>query len=208
MKKQIQKHLASKDEILKDIVNQISLPALQSTNDVFHDLMSCIIEQQIHYRSTKKIFQKMLDASSIEQLTPQNFAIFEEKAFQSIKLSTNKYETILRVVDFFQKNKIDWKSKTDEEVVKLLGQIKGVGPWTIDMILLYTLERENIFPADDYHLKLMMGKMYPINQSAKVKAQMKNIAAEWSPYQSYAVKYLLAWKVFQKKSISRKSNKS
>lgn len=205
MKKKIEKHLASKDDILKSIIKQIRLLNIDSTNDVFHDLMSCVIEQQIHYRSTKKIFQKMLDTTSIERLTPQNFAIFEKEAFQNVKLSTNKYETILRVVDFFQKNKIDWKNKTDEEVIKLLSEIKGVGRWTIDMILLYTLERENIFPADDYHLKLMMGKMYPIDPSSKVKAQMKSIAADWSPYQSYGVKYILEWKVFQKKSISKKS---
>ncbi|MEM6967369.1 MAG: hypothetical protein AAF573_21575, partial [Bacteroidota bacterium] len=98
----------------------------------------------------------------------------------------------------FRENKIDWKKQSDEDVRKHLGQIKGVGTWTVDMILLYTLERENIFPADDYHIKQMMTQRYAIDTSSRVKAQMKAIAEPWSPYQSIATKYLLAWKAFQK----------
>lgn len=67
------KHLCSFDSVLKNIINTIELPKIETTNNVFHDLMSCVIEQQIHYRSTKKIFQKMLDDSGIEVLTPSNF---------------------------------------------------------------------------------------------------------------------------------------
>jgi len=194
------KHLASNDDVLKDIVQKIQLPEIISTQNVFHDLMSCIIEQQIHYRSTKKTFQKALEASEIALLSIQNFSVFEEKGLRNIKLSTTKYETILRILAYFKEQNIDWAKKEDKEIRQLLSQIKGVGAWTIDMILLYTLEREDIFPADDYHLKQMMQKFYPIDTSSSLKAQMKSIAEKWSPYRSVAVKYLLAWKDFQKKN--------
>ena len=62
MIKKAKSHLIAKDEILKDILASIELPEVESTKSVFHDLMSCIIEQQIHYRSSKKIFEKMLGA--------------------------------------------------------------------------------------------------------------------------------------------------
>jgi DNA-3-methyladenine glycosylase II len=61
------------DPILANIIAHIELPIINSTNDVFHDLMSCIIEQQIHYRSTKRIFSKALERANIEHLTLDNF---------------------------------------------------------------------------------------------------------------------------------------
>lgn len=201
MNQKIQNHLSAKDKVLKEIIQQVPFPEVISTKNVFHDLMSCIIEQQIHYRSTKKTFQKMLEAAGIKELSLANFPILEKKGLQKVKLARPKYETIIRILDFFGKNEIDWASKEDQEVIQILSQIKGVGTWTIEMILLYTLERATVFPADDYHLKQLMGNLYPIDSAARVKAQMKSIAANWAPYQSAAVKYLLAWKSFQKKEL-------
>ncbi len=200
MEKSAIKHLVKQDEILRDITKKIPVPKIESTENVFHDLMSCIIEQQIHYRSTKKTFQKIMDAASLNELTVQNFSELEEKGFGNLKLSTRKYEAILRVLDFFQQNTIAWETQNDVEVRKILSQIKGVGTWTIDMILLYTLQRPNIFPADDYHLRLIMTKLYDTDTSARVKAQQKAIAESWAPYKSLGVKYLLDWKTYLKNS--------
>lgn len=199
MRQSICQELATRDPILKKIMDTVALPPIESTQNVFHDLLSCIIEQQIHYRSSKKIFQKMLDTAGIIQLTPDNFSSFEEKAFQNSKLSLRKYETIQRIVDFFEHNSIDWQQKSSEEVHQLLSQIKGVGNWTIEMICLYTLGHEDVFPADDYHLKQMLLQLYEVDSSARVKAQLKAIGAAWSPYRSTGVRYLLEWKNYQKK---------
>lgn len=200
MDESIHKHLAKNDDVLKGISKVITLSSIENTQQVFHDLMSCIIEQQIHYRSTKKVFQKMMDAADLKILSVENFSVFEEKGFTNTKLTIKKQETILRIVDFFEQNKVDWKKLDETEIRKILSQIKGIGTWTIDMILLYTLEKPNIFPADDYHLRLMMTKLYNIDTSARVKAQQKAIAENWAPYKSYGVRYLLDWKNFQKKA--------
>jgi len=198
MNQLIQGHLTQKDKVLKAIIEKIPVPDIKSTHNVFHDLMSCIIEQQIHYRSTKKTFEKIMEAASLKTLSVQNFSILEEKGLQNIKLSRQKYETILSVVDFFEQHHIDWQQLKDKDVRKILSQIKGIGTWTIDMILLYTLERQNIFPTEDYHLRLIMTKLYDIDTSVSVKAQYNEISEHWSPYKSMAVRYLLAWKNFKK----------
>lgn len=191
--------LSNSDSILKNIIQNIPEPQIRSTNDVFHDLMSCILEQQIHYRSTKKIFQKMLNLTSLEILTPENFAQFEEKAFKDANFSINKYETIERTIEFFDENKIIWQELNDEDVIEKLSSIKGIGKWTIDMILLYTLQRSNVFPYDDFHLKKIMVKLYNLDPNIKLKAQMIDISNTWEEHKSLAVKYLLAWKEFNKK---------
>ena len=106
MKNPILKHLSESDEVLKKIIYSFPLPEIDNTHDVFHDLMSCILEQQIHYRSTKRIFQKMLQLTDIERITLENFPIFEEKALPTAKLAIGKLETVERIIDFFTVNKI------------------------------------------------------------------------------------------------------
>lgn len=177
----------------------VPLPPIVSTQHVFHDLMSCIIEQQIHYRSTKNIFQKMLLAAGLEILTPDNFPLLEERGLSEVKLSGSKYETLLQTLDLFRAAPQHWAQLEDQTIRKKLVSIKGISNWTVDMLLLYTLEREDIFPADDYHLRQIMTKLYGIGPEAKLTTTMKAIAAPWSPHRSLAVKYLFAWKDFYKK---------
>jgi DNA-3-methyladenine glycosylase II len=190
--------LAQADSILAKIIATIPEPRTESTKDVFFDLMSCVLEQQIHYRSTKKIFQKMLEKASLKTLTLDNFPDFERAAFANANLAMSKYETIERILAFFTANKIDWSLLGDEEVEAKLKSIKGIGKWTIDMILLYTLERPTVFPYDDFHLKQIMVKLYGLDPAVKLKAQMIEVSAQWSGHKSLAVKYLLAYKEFNK----------
>jgi DNA-3-methyladenine glycosylase II len=193
--------LAQTDPVLAQIIHSIPEPTYESTQDVFFDLMSCILEQQIHYRSSKKIFQKMLAAAQLSTLNPESFAQFEEKAFAHAKLSMSKYETLARTLSFWQTHEINWQTLSDQEVRAQLSSIKGIGAWTIDMILLYTLERPNVFPVDDFHLKQVMVSVYGLNPDRKLKAQMLEQAQAWGEHCSLAVRYLLAWKELGKKKL-------
>ena len=150
MTSETQQFLAKSDSILANIIAQIPEPVIESTNDVFHDLMSCVLEQQIHYRSIKKIFKKALERAGIERVTLDNFHLLEEHALPAIKLSMGKYETLLAFVEYWNKNTLDFNKLSDAEVILELSSIKGIGKWTIDMILLYTLQRPNVFPFDDF----------------------------------------------------------
>ena len=142
--------LAISDSILANIIAQIPEPIIESTNDVFHDMLSCIIEQQIHYRSTKKIFRKALERADTERVTLDNFYLLEEHSLPAIKLSVGKYDTLLAFVEYWNKNTLDFNNLNDAEVVSELSSIKGIGKWTIDMILLYTLQRPVVFPYHDF----------------------------------------------------------
>jgi DNA-3-methyladenine glycosylase II len=186
------------DPILEKIIAQIPQPIINSTNDVFHDLMSCIIEQQIHYRSTKRIFAKALERAEIENLTIDNFHLLEKHSLSQIKLATSKYETMVAFMEYWDNNTLDFNKLSDEEVITELSSIKGIGKWTIDMILLYTLQRPNIFPYDDFHLKQLMISLYHLDPNVKLKTQMLEVAQNWGNQQSLAVLYLLSWKKFQK----------
>jgi DNA-3-methyladenine glycosylase II len=190
MKLDNEKILAKSDPILEKIILQVPKPAINSTNDVFHDVMSCILEQQIHYRSTKRIFAKALERAGIEHLTLNNFHLLEKHSLSEIKLAMSKYETMTSFIDYYSKNNLDFNQLKDEEVIAQLSSIKGIGKWTIDMILLYTLQRPNVFPYDDFHLKNIMIKLYDLNPNIKLKAQMLEISEKWESQKSLAVLYL------------------
>ena len=196
--KTARQHLARQDEVLARIMEAVGLDVQPSSQNLFHDLMSCVIEQQIHYRSTKKQFAKLLALAGLDSLHPDNFDAFAEKALASAKLSERKFETMQRVLDHFEAGVPDWQALSDEEVRRQLSSIKGVGAWTIDMLLLYTLERPDIFPADDFHLQQLMPGLYGFAGAPRQKAEMKRIAAIWAPHRSTATRYLLAWKTAQK----------
>ncbi len=198
MKIENEKLLSNTDPILEKIILQVAKPYFVSTNDVFHDLMSCIIEQQIHYRSTKRIFAKALERAGIEHLSLDNFHLIEKHSLPQIKLAMGKYETIMSFIDYWSNNILDFNQLTDEEIISKLSSIKGIGKWTIDMILLYTLQRPNVFPCDDFHIKQVMISLYNLNPNVKLKAQMVEISEKWGNQKSLAVLYLLAWKQHNK----------
>lgn len=191
------------DPILATIITQVELPVISSTQDVFHDLMSCIIEQQIHYRSTKKIFQRALERADIERVTLENFHFLEERGLSQLKLSMGKYETLMALVEYWNRNTLDFHQLSDDAVRKELSSLKGIGNWSIDMILLYTLGRPTIFPVDDFHLKQIMIELYQLDPQVKLKAQMQEIADRWGEQKSAAVLYLLAWKRSSKKQSAK-----
>ena len=85
---------------------------------------------------------------------------------------------------------------TDEEVIAHLTQIKGVGRWTTEMILMFALGREDVFAIDDLGIQQAMIKLYKLDNTDKkaFKEKMLRIAAKWSPYRTYACLHLWKWK--------------
>ncbi len=186
-------YLSESDDTLAVIIQKIGPLEPLKTNGVFHDLLACIIEQQIPYRSTKNTFLKLLSNADLIELTTENFEEFEEKALPLIKLSERKYEAINSALEFFTTHQINWLELSSLEVERNLKLIAGVGNWTIQMIQLYTLNRPNVFPVDDYHLKIIMTELYGLEQKG-FRKNAKQIASKWAPHSSLAVRYLLEWK--------------
>lgn len=181
------------DKVLCDIIRQVELPVFQSTENVFHDVMSCIIEQQIHYRSTKNTFAHLLRDAGVEYLTPFNFYDVEPH-LKNLRLSAAKYEAMANAIDYFPQTEGDWTALEDEEVEEHLTSVAGIGGWTAKMILLYTLKRQNVFPEDDYHLKQIMTRLYSIDPKKGVTKKMNEIATQWNGLRSVPVLYLFEWK--------------
>lgn len=87
-------------------------------------------------------------------------------------------------------------SMSNDEIIELLTQIKGVGRWTVEMLLMFTLGREDVFAVDDLGIQQAMVKAYKLEGFDKrtMKQQMLEISANWSPYRTYACLHLWGWK--------------
>lgn len=106
---------------------------------------------------------------------------------------------VYNVCDFFIENNVTdarLHKMEDEPVIAFLTQIKGVGRWTAEMILMFGLGREDVFAADDLGIQQAMTKLYKLDPSDKkqLKQQMISISDKWRPYRTYACRYLWNWK--------------
>jgi DNA-3-methyladenine glycosylase II len=195
----IKKHLSDADPVLAKIIAEVPYPSIELSGSVFHDLMSVVIEQQIHYRSTKKTFERLLNQVEISELTPDNFHLLEEIGFGNARLSENKFHTMNEVIELFTGKEINWDELSNDEIKDQLKQIKGIGPKTIDALLIYTFQRDDVFIHDDYHIQKIIPSLYGLDADKKLTAKIKELSKNWSPYASHAFRYLLAWKDQNKK---------
>ena len=88
------------------------------------------------------------------------------------------------------------KKMSNEEIIELLTQIKGVGKWTVEMLLMFHLCREDVFAMDDWGLQQAMIKLYKLDPEDKraFRNKLVKISEKWAPYRTHACRYLWSWK--------------
>lgn len=196
--------LVARDETFATITSSVELPAIPPSQGVFYDLVSCIVDQQIPHRSRGVFMKKVISLLKGDEPTSQNVFQIREDEWSRNKLAAHKYQTLLRLADHWNENnwnELDWDAHTDQEIRALLTSIKGIGPQTADLILLYSLQRPDVFPVNDYHLKIIMSKVYELDPDQKIPPQLLEIAEQWKPHRSIGTRYLLAYKEMLNKKM-------
>lgn len=189
----------SKDKKLKKILELQDPFILQSRKKVYLRLCSSIISQQLSTKVAKVIFQRFLDLYGKKEPTAQEILNTPVKEFRSIGFSYSKASYVHNVCNFFVEHKLTdsrLSKMSNEDIIDLLTQIKGIGKWTVEMILMFTLGREDVFAVDDLGIQQAITKLYKLDASDKklMKEKMLFISAKWSPYRTYACRYLWGWK--------------
>jgi len=200
------KHL-SKDKKFKKILELQEPFVLAPRKKVYLHLCSSIISQQLSTKVAKVIFQRFLDLFGKKEPTAKEILQIPVEKFRSIGFSNAKASYVHNVCKFFVDNKLTdtrLHKMSNEEVIELLTQIKGVGKWTVEMILMFTLGREDVFAIGDLGIQQSITKLYKLDNSDKklLKEKMLQISSKWTPYRTYACRYLWGWK--DAKPISKK----
>lgn len=189
----------SKDKKLKEIIALQEPYVLIRRKNVYLHLCSSIMSQQMNTKVAAVIYNRFLDLYKNRKPCPQQIIDTPVETLRSIGLSNAKAQYVQNVCRFFLAEKItDAKlhKMSNEELIKYLSAIKGVGQWTVEMILMFTLGREDVFALDDLGIQQSIARLYQLDATNKknLKEKMLQLSAKWSPYRTYACKYLWGWK--------------
>jgi DNA-3-methyladenine glycosylase II len=189
----------SKDKKLKKLIEAQEPHALSVRKKVYLYVCASILSQQLSTKVAKVLHKRFLDLYGGKEPSATQILETPVTVFRSIGFSNAKASYVHNVCRFFIDNNITdaglYKMSNDE-IFDLLTQIKGVGKWTVEMILMFTLGREDIFAMDDLGLKQSVIKLYNIKETDKklLREKIEKISLRWSPYRTYACKYLWGWK--------------
>ena len=197
--KRIIGYLVDNDERLETVVTSCPFPRSRKNNDVYMALLSSIVSQQLSVKAADTIFNRFLDIYTDRYPKPAQLIKTRIQRLRSAGLSQQKSQYLKNVAKFaLQDDGLNYeqlKKKTDEALITHLTQIKGVGRWTVEMLLMFTLDRKDVFPVDDLGIQQSIKKLYQLEDEGKqLKQQMQIIADNWKPYRSIVCKYLWQWK--------------
>jgi DNA-3-methyladenine glycosylase II len=206
-------HLKKSDPVLRAIIERIGPCRMQFGPPEFHSLAEAIVYQQLHGKAAETIF-KRLAALAGEPLTPEGILKLTDEQMRGAGLSKQKSAYLTDLAAKTSNGLLDFPRLPllpDIEVVEHLTQVKGIGVWTAQMFLMFTLKRENVLPTGDFAVRLAMYRHYLEGQRARTEKksgaakkgrkrkiklpspeQMEKIAKGWEPYRSVACWYL--WK--------------
>ena len=183
-------YLSNKDKVLKKIILQFPKEHMTINTNHYHSLINSIIGQQISVNAASSIKNKFFSLD--DNITPTKIIKINNRLIKKCGLSKQKTEYINNVSIFFLKNKKFIKqihNYEDEFIRNKLIQIKGVGNWTIDMFLIFSLGFNNIFPEGDLGFLKAISKAYNKNIPLD-KNYLNKLKKRWSPYNSLATWYL------------------
>lgn len=194
------KHIThlSRDKKLKKIIDHQKPHKLVSSKNIHLDLWSSIMSQQLSTKVAEIIHSRFIKLYEGEP-TPQQIINTTPDKLRSIGLSNAKVSYVQNVARFAIDSGIDYERLSEmnnEEVVNYLTQIKGVGKWTAEMLLMFTLGREDVFAIDDLGIQQAMAKLYRLDGKNKkrFREELLNISEKWKPFRTYACIYLWRWK--------------
>src|SRR5579862_1214528 len=219
-------HLKKSDPILRKIIARIGPCRMQFGPPEFHSLAEAIVYQQLNGRAAVTIFNRFA-ALAGEPLTPEGILKLSDEQMRSVGLSKQKSSYLKDLADKTASGQLDFSrlaDLADEDVIEHLTQVKGIGVWTAQMFLMFTLKRQNVLPSGDFGVRMAIYKHYleaqrtkrVRNSSAEKKSavakkvrkrkiklptpeQMEKIAKCWEPYRSVACWYL--WRSLDTKTL-------
>lgn len=183
--------LMRQDETLAKLIRQIGNVEITLRPNPLKSLIRSIIGQQITNTAASAIFQRFSEAIH-NQWTVASVLNLSEVQMKRIGLSKTKINYIQNLLVHIEQNKLDFTNlhELDDETVKLvLTQVKGIGRWTSEIFLIFTLKRDNILPIFDVGLQRAAQWLYQTS-NAERKKQLSLCAKRWHPYASYGAFYL------------------
>ncbi|MDP6220723.1 MAG: hypothetical protein QGG76_03950, partial [Candidatus Thalassarchaeaceae archaeon] len=182
-------HLSEVDRVLSRLIEGNEGPPLSSRGNVFLTLVRSIVGQQISSRAADSIWRRL--EGLLGPVRPESIQGVNHEDLLACGLSGRKSEYIAGIAESWQAGfgYIEWSGLSDEEVTRKLVSLRGVGVWTAEMIMIFSLLRPDVFPVSDIGIIRSIERHY--NQgNALSESELMVIAGPWKPYRTVATWYL------------------
>jgi len=187
----------SLDPRFKTLIDETKLRKQTRDGDVYANLIRAIVYQQLSGKAAGTIHGRFLDLFKDQYPNAKKLVRMDVEQLRAVGLSYQKANYIKNVAQFWLDQRLksmDWKKLSDDEAVELLTQIKGVGVWSAQMILMFTLKRPDVFPIGDLGIRNAIIKKYRLRSSGKaLEKRILKIAEPWRPYRTLACVFLWSW---------------
>ena len=181
--------ISASDVLLKHVIEDFEEPSLSSRGNLFATLIKSIVGQQISVIAASAVWSRFCEC--VGEVNEEYILTKSHQELREVGLSHRKVEYIVGIAKAWQDgyDDIDWDSMSDEEVIEELTKLRGVGRWTVQMLLIFALLRQDVFPIDDIGLIRGMEKLY--NSENKLeKSELYEISEKWKPYRTMGVWYI------------------
>ena len=182
------KELSDNDIILSRIINKFDDLELISRGDIFFTLIRSIIGQQISVKAASTVWSRFTER--VGNITPENIISVDLEELRSCGLSQKKAEYATGISESWHEySSFDWDEMDDGEIIEKLVKLRGVGKWTAEMILIFTLLRPDVFPIGDIGMIRGIEKTY--NSGVKMSNdELYAISEKWKPWRTVACCYM------------------
>jgi DNA-3-methyladenine glycosylase II len=188
-----QTHLSTADPTLAAIIIQYGACALRPQRPYFVALAEAILSQQLSVKASATIFNRFKEKLG-GRITPEGILKLTAPQFRSVGISRQKMTYLRDLAAKWSNGAIDhhrFSQMSDEEVIAALTQIKGIGRWTAEMFLIFSLLRPDVLPVDDLGFRKAVQNAYKLRKLPEAK-KIEHIAEKWKPYRSIATWYMWA----------------
>ncbi len=187
--------MLNKDSKMRRLIKDYGAPDFKPENNYFQSLMRSIVFQQLSGKVAKIIYQRLIKLIPNDKVLPKAVLMLSEDDMKKAGLSFQKINYIKNLAHYFDNNSFNGnkvEKMSDKEISRELIQIKGIGQWTIDMFLMFTLNRPDVMPYLDLGIKKGMKAFFDLNE-LPTEGKMKTLSNKWKPYRTIACWYM--WKL-------------
>lgn len=178
------KELSRKDDVLHEIINEFDDLELVSRGDLFYTLIRSVIGQQISVKAASTVWSRFCER--IGDIEPENILSADIEKLRSCGLSHRKAEYVIGISESWSDyDSLEWKEMSDEEIIQELIKLRGVGKWTAEMILIFTLLRPDVFPIGDIGMIRGIEKSYNSGERMS-REELYAISDNWKPWRTVA----------------------
>ena len=176
--------LSRKDDVLHEIINEFNDLELVSRGDLFYTLIRSVIGQQISVKAASTVWSRFCER--IGDIEPKNILSADIEALRSCGLSQRKAEYVIGISESWSDyDSLEWKEMSDEEIIQELIKLRGVGKWTAEMILIFTMLRPDVFPIGDIGMIRGIEKSYNSGEKMSIE-ELYAISEKWKPWRTVA----------------------